>query len=156
MQPLNLNQAAKTCKKSKSALLNAIRSGRLSAKQNELKVWEIDPSELFRVYPFEMEIYQSTSKPTNQQNRYLPSSYQLENRHLPAENITIEKILELERAERNREREQMQSTIDDLRKRLDEEAEERRKLTKLLTHQPEPITQKKENLLFQKIFGKKS
>lgn len=156
MQPLNLNQAAKTCKKSKSALLNAIRSGRLSAKQNELKVWEIDPSELFRVYPFEIEIYQPTRKSTNQQNRHLPSSYQLENRHLPAENVTIEEVLELERAERNREREQMQMTIDDLRKRLDEEAEERRKLTKLITHQPEcSIPQKKENSLFKKIFKKR-
>jgi len=68
MKPLNLNQAAKTCKKSKAALLKAIHSGRLSAKQNELKVWEIDPYELFRVYPFEIKSYQPTSKYTDQQN----------------------------------------------------------------------------------------
>lgn len=143
MKPLNLNQAAKTCKKSKAALLDAIRSGRLSAKQNELKIWEIDPSELFRVYPFEIETNHPTSKPTNQ-----------ENRDQPTKEVTIEEILEIERTERTREREQMQITINDLRKRLDEEAEERRKLTKLLTHQPERPTQKKENSLFKKIFKK--
>jgi len=50
----------------------------------------------------------------------------------------------------------MQMTIDDLRKRLDEEAQERRNLIKLLTHQPESAKHpKKENLLFKK-FSKKN
>lgn len=148
MKPLNLNQAAKTCKKSKAAILDAIRSGRLSAKQNELKVWEIDPAELFRVYPFEIETDQPTSKATKHQNRDQPS----ENQELTSD--LFKEIIEKIEKEREREREQMQTTIDDLRKRLDEEAEERRKLTNLLTHQPEPPTKKKENLLFRKIFKK--
>lgn len=144
MKPLNLNQAAKTCKKSKAAILEAIRSGRLSAKQNDLKVWEIDPAELFRVYPFEIETDQPTSKATNQQNR-----------EQPAKTVSIEEVLEIEKAERERERQLMQATIADLRKRLDEESQERKKLTQLLlTHQTEPAKQKKENLLFKKIFKK--
>lgn len=148
MKPLNLNQAARTCKKSKAALLDAIRSGRLSAKQNELKIWEIDPAELFRVYPFEIETDQPTNEVTKQQNRDQPA----ENQQLTSDlfNEIIEKIEQ----ERTREREQMQATIDDLRKRLDEEAEERRKLTKLLTHQPEQSAHKKENTLFKRIFKK--
>lgn len=71
----------------------------------------------------------------------------------PAKKVSIEEILEIEKAERERERQLTQATIDDLRKRLDEESQERKKLTQLLlTHQPEPTKQKKENLLFKKIF----
>lgn len=148
MKPLNLNQAAKTCKKSKAAILDAIRSGRLSAKQNDLKIWEIDPAELFRVYPFEVETNQPTNKTTKQQNRDQPE----ENQQVTSD--LFKEIIEKIDQERTREREQMQATIDDLRKRLDEEAEERRKLTKLLTYQSEPPINKKENLLFKKIFKK--
>lgn len=149
MKPLNLNQAAKTCKKSKAAILDAIRSGRLSAKQNDLKVWEIDPAELFRVYPFEIETDQPTNKPTNSQNHRQPE----ENQQVTSD--LFKEIIEQVEKERTREREQMQATIDDLRKRLDEESQERKKLTQLLlTHQPEPTKQKKENLLFKKIFKK--
>lgn len=149
MKPLNLNQAAKTCKKSKAAILDAIRSGRLSAKQNELKVWEIDPAELFRVYPFEIETNQPTNKTTTSQNRDQPEKTDQLTSDL------FKEIIEKIENERSRERDQMQATIDDLRKRLDEEAEERKKLTRLLTHQTEPAP-KKENLLFKKIFKSKT
>ncbi|MDD2864681.1 MAG: hypothetical protein PHC99_08145 [Methylococcales bacterium] len=136
MKPLTLTQASQTCKKAKATLLDAIKSGRLSARKNEKDVWEIDPAELHRVYPYQLE--------NDEENANLPH----EKRKPTAELI---EILEKERA---REREQMQATIDDLRKRLDEEAEERRKLTKLLTHQTEQSVQKKENLLFKRIFRK--
>lgn len=79
----------------------------------------------------------------------------VQNKNLPHEKPKpTTELLEALEKERMREREQMQATIDDLRKRLDEEAEERRKLTKLLTHQTEPVEKKKENLLFKKIFKK--
>jgi molecular chaperone GrpE (heat shock protein) len=138
MQPLNLNEAAKLCHKSKSTVLEAIRSGRLSASRNDKNEWQIDPAELFRVYPYKVENEQSNSKKVER-----------ENRNRTDENL--KEILENERKEREREREQMQATIEDLRKRLDEEAQERRKLTKLLTHQTE---QKKENTLFKRIFSR--
>jgi len=52
----------------------------------------------------------------------------------------------------------MQETIDDLRRRLDDEAAERRKLTLLLTHQPETpkAEQPTRSLLFEKLFGKRN
>ena len=51
----------------------------------------------------------------------------------------------------------MQETIDDLRKRLDDESAERRKLTLLLTHQPEPkAEQPTRSRLYEKLFGRKS
>jgi hypothetical protein len=49
---LSLNQAAKTCGRAKSTLLDAIKSGRLSAFKTKNGHYEIDPSELHRVFPF--------------------------------------------------------------------------------------------------------
>ena len=49
---LSLNQAAKTCGRAKSTLLDAIKNGRLSAIKTENGHYEIDPSELHRVFPF--------------------------------------------------------------------------------------------------------
>jgi len=48
---LTLGQAAKETGMAKSAISRAIKSGRLSARKNEVGTFEIDPAELFRVYP---------------------------------------------------------------------------------------------------------
>ncbi len=48
---LTLGKAAKEVGKSKTALSNAIKAGRLSATKKETGAYEIDPAELFRVYP---------------------------------------------------------------------------------------------------------
>lgn len=50
---LTLNQAAKTCGRSKSTLLNAIRTGRMSAPKDDRGRYAIDPAELHRVFPFQ-------------------------------------------------------------------------------------------------------
>lgn len=50
---LTLNQAAKTCGRSKSTLLDAIRSGRMSAPKNDRGHYAIDPAELHRAFPFQ-------------------------------------------------------------------------------------------------------
>jgi hypothetical protein len=136
MQPLTLNGAAKACKKSKSSILEAIQAGRLSANKDDKNQWQIQPSELFRVYP-----------PTE----YLPPE---QNRDQPStENHSTTLLLMLEK-ERDRERKQLQTTIDDLRHRLDEESAERRKLTVLITHQPEQKPEQPKSLLWQKLFGR--
>jgi hypothetical protein len=49
---LSLNQAAKTCGRAKSTLLDAIKNGRLSALKTKNGQYEIDPSELHRAFPF--------------------------------------------------------------------------------------------------------
>ena len=49
---LSLNQAAKICGRAKSTLLDAIKNGRLSALKTKNGHYEIDPSELHRVFPF--------------------------------------------------------------------------------------------------------
>ena len=43
--------AAKTVGKTKSTITKAIASGKLSAIKNDNGAWEIDASELYRVYP---------------------------------------------------------------------------------------------------------
>lgn len=50
---LTLNQAAKTCGRSKSTLLDAVRSGRMTAPKDDRGRYVIDPSELHRVFPFQ-------------------------------------------------------------------------------------------------------
>lgn len=153
MPPFTLSKAAKACKRSKSTLLNALHTGLLSGSKDERGNWSIEPAELFRVYPLEPEnrfrtglepIGSSTknhdrtaSEPIkNQQNGYLY-------------------LLKTLQAERDRERQQLQATIDDLRQRLDAES---RKVTALLTHQKESIKERTseptESKLYQKLFGK--
>lgn len=49
---LTLNKAAQTCGHSKSTLLDAIRSGRMTAPKDDRGHYAIDPAELHRVFPF--------------------------------------------------------------------------------------------------------
>lgn len=51
MKPLSANKAAQEAGIAKKTLLDAIKSGRLSATKNEKGYWEIEPVELFRVFP---------------------------------------------------------------------------------------------------------
>ncbi|WP_286693486.1 hypothetical protein [Paracoccus sp. SCN 68-21] len=52
---LTLNQAAKICSRSKSTLLDAIRSGRMSAPKDDRGRYAIDPAELHRAFPFQSQ-----------------------------------------------------------------------------------------------------
>ena len=51
---LSLNKASQTCGRSKSTLLEAIKSGKMSAPKNDRGHYSIDPAELHRVFPFKM------------------------------------------------------------------------------------------------------
>jgi hypothetical protein len=138
LKPFTLNQAAQISHKSKAGILKAIHSGRLSAKQNELKIWEIDPSELHRVYPYQL--------PNEEVTIELPQE------KLPVTTELLVELLAKEKEEREKDRNQYEETISKLWQRLEDEAEERKKLTRLLTHQTEHVEQKKENALFKRIF----
>ena len=48
---LTLNQAAKESEKAKKTILEALKSGRMAGSKNDKGHWEIDVSELFRVFP---------------------------------------------------------------------------------------------------------
>ena len=51
MAKLSLNKAAKEAGVAKSTLLQSLNSKRMSAEKNEKGHWEIETSELFRVFP---------------------------------------------------------------------------------------------------------
>lgn len=74
---LTLNQAAKICSRSKSTLLEAIRSGRMSAPKDDRGHYAIDPAELHRAFPFQSQNRSSDRssepQPTNPENQSEPA-----------------------------------------------------------------------------------
>ena len=48
---IGMTEAATRTGKKRQTIHKAIKEGRLSARKNESGEWEIDPAELFRVYP---------------------------------------------------------------------------------------------------------
>lgn len=99
---LTIGQAAKETGKSKSTISRAIKNGRITAHKGGDK-YEIDPSELFRVFPRE------TVAQPSQSNDAQPSS-----QPLPQPNPAVETELRMLREMLDRERE----TVADLRERL--------------------------------------
>jgi len=125
---LTLGQAAKETGFSKTAISRAIKSGRLSASKNEQGDYQIDPAELFRVYPV-----------TGERNSYAKQDATPKDYSVLQGNSDV--LCELLR--------QVEGERDDLRRRLDNaeaarerEADERekaaaelRRLTLLITHE---------------------
>src|SRR4051794_7228828 len=60
---LSLRDAAREAGVSKTTIIRAIRSGRLSAPRNDDGGYAIDPAELFRVYPREIEAGEDQEDP---------------------------------------------------------------------------------------------
>lgn len=116
---LSASQAAKETGKSIPTITRAIKSGKLSAHKTETGGFEIDPAELFRVFDRVTETDNDT--PTKL------------GRETPNDNGVLQAKLEA----KDEQIALLMSERDDLRRRLDQEAEERRKLTALLTYQPE-------------------
>lgn len=105
-----LSKAAVATGKNKATIQRAIKNGKISAGKNSSGAYEIDPSELHRVYP-------ATAQRVAQQN--ISNDTQRPDNH----SETTQLKLDLLEAERKRERDQLQSTIDDLRVRLDRSEE---------------------------------
>jgi hypothetical protein len=143
----SLQQAAEATGKSKSTIQRAIKSGKISAGEDVHGNYQIDPAELHRVYPPKplRNDAESDERDDTQQDNSL-----VETTVLRVELQQMRELLNASNLERERERQQAADVIDDLRRRLDAEAEarriegeERRKLTAILTdqrtqQQPEP------------------
>lgn len=98
-----LNEAAKAVGKSKTTIHRAIKSGKISASKLESGAYAIDPSELHRVFqvgPVERTIRNDTGHPET-----------------TSETLRIQ--LETLEKERERERQQLEDTIADLREDRD-------------------------------------
>lgn len=98
-----LGTAAKATGKAKSTILRAIKNGVISASRTTSGSYQIDPAELHRAFP-------PVSAQLTASNDAQPSEER-------AANLRFQ--MEILAAERERERGQMQATIDDLRERLD-------------------------------------
>ena len=136
----SLKQAAEAAGRGKPAILKAIKSGRVSAKKNDMGQWQIDPAELHRVYPPVTGGAAGTSSGKRQET--------------PQETLEI-KVLETKVKALEEQLIREQETVNDLRRRLDAESEERRtandecrKLTMMLTDQ-----RPKKKTVLNRIFG---
>ncbi len=125
MPPLTLNSASKAAGRSKATILDAIRSGRLSARRDDRQQWQIDPAELFRVFPPDQSA-------TGHENRDRPPVSTIPTELLTAQVMTLQAQLELHQQTAERERRTLEGVIDDLRQDRDHW---RRQASALLTHQ---------------------
>jgi hypothetical protein len=127
--PYTLGQAAKATGKQKSTLLDAIRSGKISAVKDEHGHYQIDPAELHRVYP-----------PTVREETPPNTS--------PTE-LLEQKIRFLER-----ENARLEQAAADLREDRDHW---RRQATALIAHRPEPPAEPapRPGGLVEKLFGRR-
>lgn len=117
MAKLSASKAAKEAGVSLPTISRAIKSGKMSAEKLEGGGFLVDTSELFRVFP-----------PVTPQSNDTPAM-------LGTETPNESGVLRLEVEMLREMLEQERGTVADLRSRLDAEAEERRKLTLILTNQ---------------------
>jgi septal ring factor EnvC (AmiA/AmiB activator) len=129
--PYSLKQAADATGRTKPTLLRAIQAGKISAKKNEMREWEIDPAELHRVYP---PVAQGVTS-TVTSDEEVTVELLLLRQELAAKEERVTALQE----ERERERRQLTERITELREQLAQSETERREkdrqLTALLTDQ---------------------
>lgn len=122
---LTAGQAAKQTGKSVPTIVRAFKNGRISGEKTEGGGYLFDASELFRVFPPVTRHSDDETQSLEHETPFEASPLQVEIRMLR------ERLVEVT-ADKD-------SVIEDLRKRLDAEAEERRRLTMLLTDQRPPL-----------------
>ena len=115
-----LGEAAREVGKTKPAIANAIKSGRISANRDEKGQYQIDPAELFRVYP--------------PKGKELGEAKPQEYTALQRENELLREQLTSAKEERELERSFLKNQLERERENADHW---RRQATALLTHQPE-------------------
>jgi len=102
-----LNEAAKATGKSKTTIHRALKSGKVSAVKRDNGAYAIEPAELHRVFP---------PVPTERNEE---RSNRNDAEHLCNDHGTLRIQLETIEKERERERQQLQETITDLREDRD-------------------------------------
>ncbi|MFV1601743.1 MULTISPECIES: hypothetical protein [unclassified Phaeobacter] len=114
----SLSEAAKATGKNKTTIQRAIKNGKISASKGDKGSYEIDPSELHRVFP----------PVATQRDAQHGQSNGMQQENYTSINSNLTRVLELEKelaVARERadglevQKDQMADTISDLRKRLD-------------------------------------
>ena len=124
MATIGLAEAARLTGTARSTLYRAIKTGRLSAAPGPNGAVRIDPAELERV--FTIETPRDSSATTRETSR---------NNARPAELVARIAELTARMDEKDERLTEARDQIADLRRRLDAEAEERRRLTAILADQ---------------------
>ena len=102
MKHLTLGEAAKLTGKSKPTISKAIKDGRISAEQREDKSYQIEVSELIRVFPALPETDADTSVQTKSSSKSNNSSVlEVEKKFLEEKVADLESRLEEMKDERN-------------------------------------------------------
>ncbi len=149
---LSLNKAAKEAGVAKSTLLEALKSGRLSASKSEKGHWEIDPSELFRAFP--KTSYRDLTKPIPTPHENLLKTTQ--NGALEVEVRMLREQLALVATEREREREQLGEQIQNLRDQVERQSADHRQALALLTDQRTKSTPTEKKGWLSRLVGGRS
>jgi predicted site-specific integrase-resolvase len=115
-----LSEAASATGKNKATIQRAIKSGKISAPKGESGSYEIDPSELHRVFP---PVAQHVAQQTNATTRNNTQRSEMITDFNALQRIAdLEKELAVMEERKNGLEEQkhrLMDTVDDLRKRLD-------------------------------------
>lgn len=114
----SLSEAAKATGKNKTTIQRAIKNGKISASKGNSGSYEIDPSELHRVFPPAAAQHDAQHQQSNDTQRDKITPY---SNHL-ARVLELEKELAVAREKAiglEAQKDQMSDTINDLRKRLD-------------------------------------
>lgn len=149
MMKLSLNKAAKEAGIAKSTLLDALNNGRMSAEKNEKGHWEIDPSELFRVFT-------KTSSENSEKPILTPS----ENHQKTIQNSALEIEVKMLReqiarmdVERERERSQLTDQIESLKEQAERQSADHRQALAVLTDQREKATPQTKRSFWERLVG---
>jgi hypothetical protein len=156
---LTLGQAAKEAGISKPSLSAAIKNGRLSAYKNESGSYEIDPAELFRVYP------PKTNANGLDNSRTLSHTNPSSNPHKAGKDANTNDVLDLLLAERDRliaEKDKAIQRLEqekaEIRADLEDQKAQSKRITLLLENRPSEMNdwQKALQGLEQRISNKET
>jgi hypothetical protein len=115
MKPLSANSAAKVAHKTKKTILDAIEKGSLTASKNARGHWQIDPSELNRVFPYKTDDLTKHQSPTPMKTTGEDQENRLKIVELEAEVKALRDKMETANLERDRERKQLSEHIETLK-----------------------------------------
>lgn len=149
MIKLSLNKAAKEAGVAKSTLLDSLNSGRMSAEKNEKGHWEIDPSELFRVFSKTSSSEREKLMPTPDENR----QESIHNSVLEIEVKMLREQIGRMDVERERERSQFTDQIEALREQAERQSADHRQALAALTDQREKVAEQPKRGLWARLIG---
>jgi len=149
MAKLSLNKAAKEAGVAKSTLLQSLNSKRMSAEKNEKGHWEIETSELFRVFPRTGSTEHTEPKTTSHEE----PSKNSQNSALEVEVKMLREKIEDANLEREREREQASEQIESLRGQIERQSADHRQALAAIADQRPQHTAKPPRRFFGLLKG---